>query len=89
MCKGFLAPCIYLFPRSKIADFYCFSIDKRPYNPHITIAKKYNDRFDKEFEIPLSWEEEPLKFKVDEVILYKIQPSKKPSYHIAKSINLK
>ncbi|KQL37703.1 hypothetical protein AN960_15655 [Bacillus sp. FJAT-25509] len=75
----------------KICEEIGFSIDKRPrpYNPHITIAKKYNDRFDKEFEIPLNWEEEPLKFKVNEVILYKIQPSKKPSYHIAESINLK
>ncbi|MEE6452264.1 RNA 2',3'-cyclic phosphodiesterase [Gottfriedia acidiceleris] len=74
---------------SKICEESGFSIDNRLYNPHITIAKKYNDRFDKEFEIPLSWEEEPLKFKVNEVILYKIQPSQKPSYLIAESITLK
>ncbi|WP_176545014.1 RNA 2',3'-cyclic phosphodiesterase [Bacillus sp. AFS041924] len=65
------------------------SIEKRPYNPHITIAKKYNNMLDKKFEVPLRWEEEALNFKVNEIVLYKIQPSNKPSYLPAESIKLK
>ncbi|WP_088067597.1 RNA 2',3'-cyclic phosphodiesterase [Gottfriedia luciferensis] len=66
-----------------------FSIEKRPYNPHITIAKKYNDRFDKEFIIPQKWEGNSLNFEVNEIVLYKIHPSKKPSYEPVKTVKLK
>ncbi|WP_179865478.1 MULTISPECIES: RNA 2',3'-cyclic phosphodiesterase [unclassified Bacillus (in: firmicutes)] len=74
---------------SNICEKIGFSVEKRSYNPHITIAKKYNDIFDKEFKVPFTWEEDPLKFEADEIILYKIQPSKKPSYQSVASIKLK
>ena len=73
---------------SQVCEQVGFSMEKRLYNPHITIAKKYNDRFNKEFEVPLDWNEEPFHFEVNEIVLYKIHPSKKPSYEPVESIKL-
>jgi RNA 2',3'-cyclic 3'-phosphodiesterase len=65
-----------------------FTIEKRPYRPHITIAKKHNEKFSEEFDIPLLWNEDALNFDVNEIVLYKIHPSKNPSYEVVESIKL-
>jgi RNA 2',3'-cyclic 3'-phosphodiesterase len=65
-----------------------FSVEKRPYRPHITIAKKFNDQFSNDFNIPLTWFGNEMEFEVNEVVLYKIHPSKKPSYEAIEVVNL-
>lgn len=73
---------------SKVCESLDLSIEKRPYRPHITIAKKFNENFKKQFEVPLSWDENNLNFEVKEIVLYKIHPSKQPSYEPIELIQL-
>ncbi|WP_179194861.1 RNA 2',3'-cyclic phosphodiesterase [Bacillus sp. EAC] len=65
-----------------------FSLEKRPYRPHITIAKKFNDTFQSNFYVPLTWDQKGVSFEVNEIVLYKIQPAKKPSYEPMEFIKL-
>lgn len=66
-----------------------FSVEKRPYKPHITIAKKFNEKFTNDFNIPLTWFGNGMEFEVNEIVLYKIHPSQKPSYEAIGVVNLK
>jgi len=73
---------------SKACESVGFTIEKRPYSPHITLAKKFNDGFNKDFEVPLLWDENNIEFEVNEIVLYKIHPSKQPSYEPIEMIKL-
>lgn len=73
---------------SKVCEAVGFPVEKRPYRPHITIAKKFNDHFRQDFEVPLIWNENKIVFEVNEIVLYQIHPSKQPSYEPIKMIKL-
>lgn len=60
-----------------------FTLESRPYNPHITLARKWTGH--EEFKLELlekynPFREHPLTFKVDEVVLYKTNLEQIPKY---------
>jgi 2'-5' RNA ligase len=64
-----------------------FQLDKRPYKPHITIAKKFDHTLKEDFNIPLSWENQNKKLEISHIVLYQIHPKKTPSYQIVEQWN--
>ncbi|WP_257351565.1 RNA 2',3'-cyclic phosphodiesterase [Pseudalkalibacillus decolorationis] len=60
-----------------------FNIEKRPFRPHITIGKRWSGAAEQVVslkEIPEPALLDSLKWQVDELILYEIQPSRQPMY---------
>ena len=60
-------------------------IEKRPYSPHITLAKKWQGNH--AFQLPQ--EMDSFRLSVASVCLFKIHPAKKPKYEIITRIPLK
>lgn len=66
---------------SKVASSLGFQIDQRPYHPHVTIAKKWNDSqpitnedlLNSGSGIQLNW-------MADQLILYQVFPNRTPRY---------
>ncbi|SDM28112.1 RNA 2',3'-cyclic phosphodiesterase [Bacillus sp. OK048] len=68
-----------------------FQLETRPFKPHITLARKWAG--DQQFHIELldSWnavQPEPLRFKVNEVVLYQTHLDKTPKYEVKTSYHL-
>lgn len=65
------------------------SLDKKPFRPHITIARKWNssERFQqsllKEYNT-----DQPLRFQVDEVVLYETHVDATPKYKVVQTFKL-
>ncbi|UTR11440.1 RNA 2',3'-cyclic phosphodiesterase [Evansella sp. LMS18] len=60
------------------AEEHGFKREKRPYRPHITLAKSYNT--DNDFTESTGTNLNNMEWLVEEVILYEVQPGKKPMY---------
>jgi 2'-5' RNA ligase len=73
---------------SVVCEEIGFNVEKRPYRPHITIAKKSIDQIDEYNEIPVQWNGCGIEFDVEYVTVYKIHPNKKPSYEVVDNIKL-
>ncbi|WP_167553069.1 RNA 2',3'-cyclic phosphodiesterase [Evansella clarkii] len=63
---------------SSKAEEYSFHREKRPYRPHITLAKSYNT--DEDFSEGTGTTLNNMEWLVEEVILYEVRPGKKPMY---------
>ncbi|HEU5139692.1 MAG TPA: RNA 2',3'-cyclic phosphodiesterase [Bacillales bacterium] len=65
-----------------------FELDKRPYKPHITLAKKWktNEKLDRGIlnEVTV----EPLSWEVNGIVLYQIHPRRIPKYQPLKILPL-
>ena len=60
-----------------------FTLESRPYHPHITIARKWsaNEEFDTQLLTKHNpFQEKPLCFTVNEIVLYKTNLDKTPKY---------
>ena len=60
-----------------------FTLESRPYHPHITIARKWsaNEEFDPQILTNRNpFQEKPLCFTVNEIVLYKTNVDKTPKY---------
>lgn len=64
-----------------------FQLDKKPFRPHITLARKWQGEEDFDLEM-LTKFENPLSFTVDEVVLYETHLDKTPKYHEYASFSL-
>lgn len=68
-----------------------FQLDKKPFNPHITLARKWDEQFDfqKEKLIPITTNEgKQLSFFVKEIVLYETHLNKRPKYKEFKVFSL-
>lgn len=84
-----------LFQLQKIVHEKCleagFTLENRPYHPHITLARKWTGR--EEFQLGLLEKynpfcENPLSFQADEVVLYKTNLEQEPKYEPIKVFQL-
>ncbi|MGX9136072.1 RNA 2',3'-cyclic phosphodiesterase [Rummeliibacillus sp. JY-2-4R] len=84
-----------LFQLQEIVHRKCeevgFTLETRPYHPHITIARKWSGNG--EFNTNLlekynPFHEKPLSFIADEIVLYKTNLEKAPKYEPIKTISL-
>ncbi|QCR30958.1 RNA 2',3'-cyclic phosphodiesterase [Lysinibacillus sp. SGAir0095] len=57
-----------------------FQLDKKPFRPHITLARKWQGENDFDI-VKLEEFEDRLSFTVDEVVLYETHLDKTPKYH--------
>lgn len=57
-----------------------FQLDKKPFRPHITLARKWQGEGDFDTEKLIGFEDR-LSFKVNEVVLYETHLDKTPKYH--------
>lgn len=60
-----------------------FSLDKKPFNPHITLARKWGseNEFSKNILVPITTNEgEKVTFTINEVVLYETHLDKIPKY---------
>ncbi|WP_161524624.1 RNA 2',3'-cyclic phosphodiesterase [Alteribacter lacisalsi] len=72
---------------SGLAEKHGFPVESRPYTPHITLAKGY--KADKPLKLQHLDSDLPgIEWNVDEVILYKIHPSRRPKYEKIDTITL-
>jgi len=65
-----------------------FQLEKRPYEPHITLAKRFNLAFKDDFLIPSTWDTKNNTIVVTSIVLYQIHPKSTPSYQIVEKWNL-
>ncbi|WP_409251695.1 RNA 2',3'-cyclic phosphodiesterase [Bacillus sp. SCS-153A] len=67
-----------------------YELDKRPFNPHITVARKWKG--DEEFRPKMLnpyFLSEPLDFHVEEFVLYRTHPDRIPKYEVVEKFILK
>ncbi|UFT98154.1 RNA 2',3'-cyclic phosphodiesterase [Radiobacillus kanasensis] len=70
-------------------SMFGFSKESRPYHPHVTLAKKWDNSFNKELVLPEEAEfSTKREMMVDHLAVYKIHPSKSPKYEIVTAIRL-
>jgi 2'-5' RNA ligase len=66
-----------------------FQLEKRPYKPHITLAKRFDLAFKDDFTIPSTCDTKNKTIDVTSIVLYQIHPKSTPSYQIVEKWNLK
>ena len=66
-----------------------YTLDKRPFNPHITIARKWlgDDTFNKD-KLNIFSLTEPIEFKVEKLVLYRTHPDRTPKYEVVANFDL-
>ncbi|TYS19811.1 RNA 2',3'-cyclic phosphodiesterase [Rossellomorea vietnamensis] len=66
-----------------------YELDKRPFNPHITIARKWggDERFAGSLLTPFSLKE-PLGFRIEEFVLYRTHLDRTPKYEEVEKFTL-
>ncbi|EDL63853.1 hypothetical protein BSG1_17815 [Bacillus sp. SG-1] len=66
-----------------------YELDKRPFNPHITIARKWkgDGKFNYSMLEPF-FLSEPLDFRVSEFVLYRTHPDRLPKYEVVEKFIL-
>ncbi|MFF5996402.1 RNA 2',3'-cyclic phosphodiesterase [Lysinibacillus sp. KU-BSD001] len=85
-----------LFQLQAIVQQQCldagFTLDTRPYHPHITFARKWSsaERFDQELLTKYNpFQAKPLSFHVEEIVLYKTNMEQIPKYEPVIRISIK
>lgn len=66
-----------------------FQLEKRPFRPHITLARKWSGTSPLSKEQLISQAQEKITFTADEVVLYKTHLDRVPKYEAVKIISLK
>lgn len=61
-------------------------VEKRPFHPHMTIARKWNADDPYEKQAPLR--KEPYVMEVSRITLFEIRPKETPRYHAIKQFTL-
>lgn len=61
-------------------------VEKRPFHPHMTIARKWNADDPYEKQAPLR--KEPYVMEVSRITLFEIRPKEAPRYHAIKQFTL-
>ncbi|WP_456273695.1 RNA 2',3'-cyclic phosphodiesterase [Bacillus sp. AK031] len=66
-----------------------YELDKRPFNPHITIARKWagENQFEEDILKPFSLST-PLQFEVQELVLYRTHLDRIPKYEVVERFHL-
>jgi 2'-5' RNA ligase len=79
--------------QKKIADACIqagFSLEKRPYSPHITISRKLVESEDLPIDHNVWWNKfgEPISFQAERIVVYETHFEKTPKYEIIQSFSL-
>jgi 2'-5' RNA ligase len=66
-----------------------FKPENRPYRPHITLGKKWEQQQGEEtiFDLEKFFQEE-MQMAVDRFVVYQINPSRSPKYEVVQEIHL-
>ncbi|KZE64630.1 hypothetical protein AWM68_10845 [Fictibacillus phosphorivorans] len=68
-----------------------FTLEKRPYAPHITLARKHIDSIDRSLNMAEWWKQyaDDIEFKADQILIYETHIEKLPKYKIVQSFSLR
>jgi RNA 2',3'-cyclic 3'-phosphodiesterase len=78
----------FLYTLQKQVAYVCemagFQLDKRPYAPHITLARKHMESVHHLVDSERWWKQfgENIRFQADQFVLYETHIEKQPKYHV-------
>ncbi|MFG6493788.1 RNA 2',3'-cyclic phosphodiesterase [Fictibacillus sp. UD] len=83
-----------LYRLQKQVSYVCakagFTLENRPYAPHITLARKHIDSEDRSINAADWWKQygEEIPFNVEKIVIYETHTEKQPKYEIVQSFSL-
>lgn len=84
-----------LYRLQKQVSYVCekagFTLEKRAYSPHITLARKHIDSEERSINVEDWWEQygENIQFDVGNIVIYETHSEKQPKYQITQSFSLR
>ncbi len=84
-----------LYTLQKQVSYVCekagFTIEKRPFAPHITLARKHVDSENLSLSSKDWWDQygENIQFDVEDIVIYETHTEKQPKYQIVQSFSLR
>lgn len=84
--------CLYTLQKqvAYVCEEVGFQLDKRPYAPHITLARKHIESDCNSLNSQQWWRRfgENIRFQADEVVIYETHIEKQPKYHVLHSYSV-